>query len=100
MDKPLVVITGASSGIGEATARAFAKAGHPLLLLARRLARMEAMDLPNSLCQKVDVRDRDAIEAAIREAESRYGPTDCLFNNGASPGSPILAPKTRMNGTR
>jgi len=81
MDKPLVVITGASSGIGEATARAFAKAGHPLLLLARRLARMEAMDLPNSLCQKVDVRDRDAIEAAIREAESRYGPTDCLFNN-------------------
>ncbi len=81
MDKPLVVITGASSGIGEATARAFAKAGHPLLLLARRLARMEAMDLPNSLCRKVDVRDRAEVDAAIREAESRYGPTDCLFNN-------------------
>jgi NADP-dependent 3-hydroxy acid dehydrogenase YdfG len=81
MDKPLVVITGASSGIGEATARAFAQAGHPLLLLARRQARMEAMDLPNSLCRKVDVRDRGAVEAAIREAESHYGPTDCLFNN-------------------
>jgi NADP-dependent 3-hydroxy acid dehydrogenase YdfG len=81
MEKPLVVITGASSGIGEATARAFAKAGHPLLLLARRRARMEAMALPNSLCRKVDVRDRVAIDAAIREAESEYGPTDCLFNN-------------------
>lgn len=81
MDKPLVVITGASSGIGAATAQAFAKAGHPLLLLARRIERMQALGLPNSLCRKVDVRDRDALNAAVREAESRYGPTDCLFNN-------------------
>ena len=35
-DKPLVAITGASSGIGEATARAFSAAGHPVLLMARR----------------------------------------------------------------
>ena len=81
MDKPLVVITGASSGIGEATAKAFAKAGHPLLLLARRLERMEALELENCLCRKVDVRDRDAITAAVKEAEALYGPTDCLFNN-------------------
>ncbi len=81
MDKPLIVITGASSGIGEATARAFANAGHPLLLLARRLERMEALGLQNCLCRKVDVRDRDAITAAVREAEALYGPTDCLFNN-------------------
>ncbi|MEM7693649.1 MAG: SDR family oxidoreductase [Pseudomonadota bacterium] len=80
-DKPLVVITGASSGIGEATARAFSKAGHPLLLLARRLDRMEALGLPNTMCRKADVRDRDTIEAAIKEAEERFGPADCLFNN-------------------
>lgn len=81
MTKPLVVITGASSGIGEATARAFSKAGHPLLLLARRVDRMEALGLPDTMIRKVDVRDRDAIVSAVAEAEAVYGPTDCLFNN-------------------
>ena len=40
-DKPLVAVTGASSGIGEATARAFSAAGHPVLMMARRIDRME-----------------------------------------------------------
>ncbi len=81
MDKPLVAITGASSGIGEATARAFSAAGHPLLLMARRLDRMEALELPNTICQSVDVRDRDGIAKAVELAEKQYGPVDCLFNN-------------------
>ena len=53
MSKPLVAITGASSGIGEATARAFSAAGHPLLLMARRLDRMEALGLPDTVCCQV-----------------------------------------------
>ena len=81
MAKPLVVVTGASSGIGAATAQAFAADGHPLLLLARRLDRMEALKLPNAMCRAVDVRDRAAVERAVAEAEVKYGPTDCLFNN-------------------
>jgi NADP-dependent 3-hydroxy acid dehydrogenase YdfG len=81
MSKPLAIITGASSGIGEATAKAFSKAGHPTLLLARRLDRMEALNLPNSMCRQVDVRDRDALVAAVKEAEEKYGPADMLFNN-------------------
>ena len=81
MSKPLVAITGASSGIGEATARAFSAAGHPLLLMARRLDRMEALGLPDALCRKVDVRERDAIASAVADAEALYGPVDCLFNN-------------------
>ena len=81
MTSPLVAITGASSGIGEATALAFSKAGYPLLLMARRIDRMEALDLPNTLCRQVDVRDRAAISAAVQEAEALYGPVDCLFNN-------------------
>lgn len=80
-NKGLVVITGASSGIGEATARTFSKAGHPLLLLARRLERLEALKLPSTLCEKVDVTDRNQIKAAVEKAEKQYGPVDCLVNN-------------------
>lgn len=79
--KPLIAITGASSGIGEATARAFAAAGHPLLLMARRLERMEALGLPNAVLAKVDVRDRDAIRAAVAEGEAAFGPVDLMFAN-------------------
>ncbi len=75
------MITGASSGIGEAVAKSFAKTGHPLLLLARRVERMKALGLKNCLCRKVDVRDREAIISAVTEAENLYGPVDCLFNN-------------------
>lgn len=69
--KGLVVITGASSGIGEACARSFSGAGHPLLLLARRVERMEALGLPNAMCRKVDVTDMASVRAAIEEAEAK-----------------------------
>lgn len=81
MSKPLTVITGASSGIGEATAKAFSNAGYPTLLIARRLEIMESFNLKNSICKRVDVRDRDALVAAVKEAEETYGPTDMIFNN-------------------
>jgi NADP-dependent 3-hydroxy acid dehydrogenase YdfG len=81
MHKELIVITGASSGIGEATAKAFSALGHPLLLLARRVERLIALNLPNTLCLKVDVTDRNAVKAAIGEAEREFGPVGLLVNN-------------------
>lgn len=81
MSLPLTLITGASSGIGAASARAFSAAGYPLLLLARRLDRMEALNLPNAMCRAVDVTDRAAIAGALAEAEARFGPVDCVINN-------------------
>lgn len=81
MRKPLIIITGASSGIGEATARLFSQAGHPLLLLARRLERMRALALPDCLSRAVDVSDREAFVAAVKDAEALYGPADALVNN-------------------
>lgn len=79
--KKLVVITGASSGFGMALAKEFAKDGYPLLLLARRVEIMEALELPNTLCRKVDVTDREAFENAVREAEGTYGKADLIINN-------------------
>lgn len=79
--KSLVVITGASSGIGEAIAKRLSAAGHPLLLLARRVERLEALALPNTMCEKVDVCDKASFEQAIAKAETEYGPADLLVNN-------------------
>ncbi|RON41177.1 oxidoreductase [Pseudomonas frederiksbergensis] len=81
MSKPLIIITGASSGIGEAAARLLSAAGHPLLLLARRVERLEALDLPNTLNRRVDITDRAALLAAVAEAEATFGPADALINN-------------------
>ncbi len=79
--KLLVVITGASSGIGQATAKLLAQQGHPLLLLARRMEPMEALKLPNALCRVLDITDRKAFEAAVKEAEEKFGPVDAIVNN-------------------
>jgi NADP-dependent 3-hydroxy acid dehydrogenase YdfG len=77
----LVVITGASSGIGAECARRFSAAGHPLLLLARRVERMEALALPECLCEAVDVTKFDEFQAAVKKGEARFGPVACIINN-------------------
>ena len=82
--KELIVITGASSGIGEATAKRFSDAGHPLLLIARRVEKLEALNLPNTICAKVDVTNFDELKNAIKNAEEKYGKTGCLVNNAGA----------------
>jgi NADP-dependent 3-hydroxy acid dehydrogenase YdfG len=79
--KKLVVITGASSGIGRATAIKLSNEGHPLLLLARRKERLEELNLPNTICKCVDVTDLDTFKSAVAEAEEKFGKVDCLINN-------------------
>ena len=79
--KKLVVITGASSGIGEAIAKQLSALGHPLLLLARRIERLEALNLPNTVCRKVDITDKASFEKALTDAEASYGKADLLVNN-------------------
>src|SRR5262249_10255046 len=81
MNKPLVIITGASSGIGAAIAKVFSDAGYSLGLLARNLEAMEKLNLPNALCISVDVTDFDTFKKAIQQCETKFGAVDCLINN-------------------
>lgn len=79
--KKLVVITGASSGIGRTTAIRLSSAGYPLLLLARRVEKLEELNLPNTLCCKVDVTDLAEFQKVVNAAESKFGAVDLMINN-------------------
>ena len=88
----MAVITGASSGIGAATARALARDGHRLALLARRRGRVEALAEElgeRAMAIEADVTDRDSIVAAADRVRSELGGADILVNNA---GVMLLAP--------
>jgi len=81
MPGSLVIITGASQGIGRALALAFGREGHALLLIARHQAVIaELTGFPHRWAE-VDVSDFAPFKAAIEEAEAIFGPADCLINN-------------------
>lgn len=91
MNRPLVIITGASSGIGAALAKIFSAAGYPLGLFSRNKEAMEKLNLPNSICLGVDVTDINAFKNAVEVAENKFGTIDCLINNaGVAKGGDFL----------
>jgi len=75
-----VVITGASSGIGAACARAFAGLGDRLSLGARRTDRLEQV-VPDAFHHALDVTDAGSVERFVAAAIARHGPVDVLVNN-------------------
>jgi NADP-dependent 3-hydroxy acid dehydrogenase YdfG len=80
----VAVITGASSGIGAATARALAADGHRVALLARRVDRIQALadELGDgAIAIGADVTDRDALVAAAQRVHGELGGADVLVNN-------------------
>ena len=88
----VAVITGASSGIGAATARALAGHGYNLALLGRRLDRIEALaaELGDSaIAIAADVTDRDSLVTAANRVQVELGGADVLINNA---GVMLLAP--------
>jgi NADP-dependent 3-hydroxy acid dehydrogenase YdfG len=87
-----VVITGAGSGIGRATARAFLDAGWNVALIGRREARLaEAADGKDAMIVPCDVTDPAAVDAAFGRITGEWGRIDALFNNAGMslPGKPI-----------
>lgn len=91
----VVVITGASAGVGRAAARAFAKEGARVALLARGVEGLEAAKREVEslggvgLVVQVDVADADAVEAAAERVERELGPIDVWVNNAMTA---VLAP--------
>ncbi len=79
--RPLIIITGTSSGIGQALALAFSEAGYSLGLLSRNISSMEALNLPNALSISTDVTHLEAVKQSIARCEEAFGPVDCLINN-------------------
>ncbi|MFT3771264.1 MAG: SDR family oxidoreductase [Minicystis sp.] len=83
----VAVVTGASSGIGEATAKALAARGARVALLARRKERLDALAAAieaaggQALAWAVDVTDRPAIERVAAEVAERAGRVDVVVNN-------------------
>ncbi|WP_337019031.1 SDR family oxidoreductase, partial [Oceanobacillus massiliensis] len=96
----VVVITGASSGIGETAARMLASMGAHVVIGARRVERLESLasDIQGArgsvVMQQLDVTELEQMQAIIGAAKSRFGKVDAIINNaGVMPLSSLEALK-------
>jgi len=96
----VVVITGASSGIGEATARLLAEKGALVVIGARRLDRLETLASAiqatggSVVYQQLDVTELEQMKTIVTLAQSHFGQVDVIVNNaGVMPLSPLEALK-------
>ncbi|HLX88187.1 MAG TPA: SDR family NAD(P)-dependent oxidoreductase, partial [Acidimicrobiales bacterium] len=82
----VAVVTGASSGIGQATARALAGAGHPVVLGARRLERLESVAEEiraaggEAVALRLDVADAGSVDAFVKAAIDAAGSPDVVVS--------------------
>ena len=83
LSNSVVLVTGASSGIGAATARAASRAGARVVLAARRQDRIRqlAADLGDALAVGCDVTDAGQVADAVRATTDKFGRLDVLVNN-------------------
>lgn len=96
INQKVVIITGASSGIGETTARILAAQGAKVVLGARRTERLETLAADIRAqggvveYRAVDVREREQVQALVEFAREKFGRVDVIVNNaGVMPLSPI-----------
>jgi NAD(P)-dependent dehydrogenase (short-subunit alcohol dehydrogenase family) len=76
-----VLITGCSSGLGEATARIFHKAGYLTIATARNVGDLASLAILGCETLQLDVTDEDSRRATVEETERRFGPVGVLINN-------------------
>src|SRR2546430_17224795 len=77
----VAVITGASSGIGAATAIALGRHGYKVVVGARRIERLQRVAGEQGVALRLDVTDEDNVKEFVREVAKRFGHIDVLVNN-------------------
>ncbi|MBQ7210982.1 MAG: oxidoreductase [Paludibacteraceae bacterium] len=81
MNSKVILLTGASSGIGFDTAIALAQQGHKVYAAARRMERMEPLRQYGVVPQKMDVTDEDSMQRCVQTILTNEGRIDVLVNN-------------------
>lgn len=98
-DRRTAVVTGASSGIGADTARALSEAGHPVILAARRVERLEGLAAElreaggEAVALPLDLADPDSIDRFAEAAADALGPIDIVISNAGE-----VVPITALGG--
>jgi NADP-dependent 3-hydroxy acid dehydrogenase YdfG len=100
LNNKIIVITGASSGIGQALVNKLASFGPKLVLAARRSDRLDSIrnslqDPSKCLCVPTDVTDQQNVKFLFEETAKYFGPVDILINN-AGVGRPALLSETNL----
>ena len=93
LDDRVAIVTGASSGLGARFARVLDAAGAKVVLVARRLERLEALaeDLDDALPVQCDLQQTDELDRVVKAATDKYGRVDVLVNNaGAVDAEPAI----------
>jgi NAD(P)-dependent dehydrogenase (short-subunit alcohol dehydrogenase family) len=102
----VAIITGASSGIGYATAKLFAQEGASVVVAARRQAELDALVAAieaaggRAVAIAGDVKDEAYAEALVALAVTRFGGLDVAFNNAGSLGDLVTAPEMSLSNWR
>ncbi len=92
LEGKVAIITGASSGIGAATARLFAREGASVVLAARRQEELDRQATEigaaggKALAVRTDVADASSVEALVKRAVDTFGRLDIAFNNAGDEG--------------
>lgn len=87
MERKIALVTGATSGIGEACARKFAEGGYDLIITGRNVDKLKAVELQvrglgaDVLPLVFDVRDRNAAISAVKSLTGKWAVVDVLINN-------------------